>query len=179
MLFLYKVGRDPSSFYLVSLKLLWLLLLQWTKESWGEKGLFGLHFHIIVHHSRKPRQELKQGWNREAAVNSDATGECYLVVRSPVAYWNSFLIELETSNLGVAPLTMVWTLPYWSLIKKMPYRPTYNMFKTKYDKISYNKKKQKPSFWRQPNTRKRVPRSGTRIRDPYILTLRNPIKILR
>lgn len=121
MLFLYKVGRDPSSFYLVSLKLLWLLLLQWTKESWGEKGLFGLHFHIIVHHSRKPRQELKQGWNREAAVNSDATGECYLVVRSPVAYWNSFLIELETSNLGVAPLTMVWTLPYWSLIKKITY----------------------------------------------------------
>jgi hypothetical protein len=37
----------------------------WTKHhdqeaSWGEKGLFGLHFHTAVHHQRKSGLELKQ-----------------------------------------------------------------------------------------------------------------------
>jgi hypothetical protein len=27
---------------------------------WGGKGLFSLHFHIAVHHQRKPGLELKQ-----------------------------------------------------------------------------------------------------------------------
>jgi hypothetical protein len=30
------------------------------KASWGEKGLFSLHFHTAVHHQRKSGLELKQ-----------------------------------------------------------------------------------------------------------------------
>jgi hypothetical protein len=36
--------------------------------SWGRKGLFSLHFHIVVHHQRKSGQELTQGrrtWRQE------------------------------------------------------------------------------------------------------------------
>jgi hypothetical protein len=30
------------------------------EASWGERGLFGLHFHTAVHHQRKSGLELKQ-----------------------------------------------------------------------------------------------------------------------
>ena len=30
------------------------------EASWGGKGLFSLHFHIVVHHQRKSELELKQ-----------------------------------------------------------------------------------------------------------------------
>lgn len=46
------------------------------KASWGGKGLFGLHFQIIVHPWRKPGQELKQGRNLKAGA--DADGCCFL-----------------------------------------------------------------------------------------------------
>lgn len=38
----------------------------------GGKGLFGLQFHIIIHHHRKSRQKLKQGNNLEAASDTEA-----------------------------------------------------------------------------------------------------------
>lgn len=51
------------------------------KQIVGEKGLFGLDFHIPVHHQRKSRQELKQGRNLEAgadAMRSAACSACFL-----------------------------------------------------------------------------------------------------
>jgi hypothetical protein len=33
------------------------------KASWGEKGLFDLHFRIAVYHQRKSGQETRQGWS--------------------------------------------------------------------------------------------------------------------
>jgi hypothetical protein len=39
-----------------------------TKASWAGKCLFGLHFHITVHHQRISRQELKPGRNLEAGA---------------------------------------------------------------------------------------------------------------
>ena len=46
-----------------------------TKESWGEKGLFGLYFQIIVHHWRKLGQKLQQGKNLEAGVDAEVVEE--------------------------------------------------------------------------------------------------------
>jgi hypothetical protein len=34
-----------------------------AKAMWGGKDLFGLHFHIAVHHKRKSGQEVKQSRN--------------------------------------------------------------------------------------------------------------------
>ena len=47
-----------------------------TKETWGGKGLFGLHFHITVHHQRKSEQELKQGRDLETGADAEAMEEC-------------------------------------------------------------------------------------------------------
>jgi hypothetical protein len=48
------------------------------KASWGTKGLFGLHFHIIINYWRKSGQELKQGWNLEAGADAaDMEGAAY------------------------------------------------------------------------------------------------------
>ena len=50
-----------------------------TKATWGGKGLFGLHTHIIVHHQRKLGQELKQSRNLEAGADAEAMeGYCLL-----------------------------------------------------------------------------------------------------
>lgn len=41
---------------------------------WGRgKGLFGLHFHITIHHQRKSGQEIKQHKNVEAGADAEAT----------------------------------------------------------------------------------------------------------
>jgi hypothetical protein len=52
------------------------------KASWGGKGLFGLHFHIILHYQRT-RQELTQGRNLEAGAGAEAMEECCLLACSP------------------------------------------------------------------------------------------------
>jgi hypothetical protein len=39
------------------------------KQVGGEKGLFGLHFHIAVHHQGKSGQELKQDRILEAGAD--------------------------------------------------------------------------------------------------------------
>ena len=44
-----------------------------------EKGLFVLHFRVIVHHWRKSGQELKQGWNLEAGADAETMEECCLL----------------------------------------------------------------------------------------------------
>ena len=30
------------------------------EDYWGVRGLFGIYFHTVVYHSRKPEQELKK-----------------------------------------------------------------------------------------------------------------------
>ena len=52
------------------------------KAIWGGKGLFGLYFHIAVHHWMNSGQELKQGKNLEA----DADAE----VIEGTAYWLAY-----------------------------------------------------------------------------------------
>ena len=51
------------------------------KASWGGKGLFGLHFHIIALHRRKSGQELKQGRSLESGADAEAMeGAAYWLV---------------------------------------------------------------------------------------------------
>jgi hypothetical protein len=53
------------------------------KGCWEGKGLFGLHFQIIIHrHWRKSVQELKQSWNLEAGPDAEAM--------EGAAYWLAF-----------------------------------------------------------------------------------------
>jgi hypothetical protein len=49
------------------------------ETSWGGKGLFSLHFYIVVHHQRKSGQELTQGRNLEARTDAEAMEECCLL----------------------------------------------------------------------------------------------------
>jgi hypothetical protein len=50
--------------------------------NWGGKALFGLHFHIVIHHQRKKKvkrkseQELKEGKNLEAGDDIEAMKGC-------------------------------------------------------------------------------------------------------
>ena len=43
------------------------------KVSWREKGLFGLHFHIVVEHQRKSGEEFKHSRHLKAGVVAEAT----------------------------------------------------------------------------------------------------------
>ena len=52
------------------------------ESSVGEKGLFGLHFHITVHYGRKSGQELKQGRILEAGADTEAM-ECAAFCLAP------------------------------------------------------------------------------------------------
>jgi hypothetical protein len=38
-----------------------------------------------------------------------------------------FLIEPRTTNPGMAPPTLGWVLPYQSIVKELPYRPSYSL----------------------------------------------------
>lgn len=49
------------------------------EASWGEKGSFGLHFHIAVHHKRKSGQALKQGKNLQGGADAEATEKYYVL----------------------------------------------------------------------------------------------------
>ena len=59
------------------------------KASWGGKGLFGLYFHVTVHHQGKPGQQLKQGSVLESGADADAEaaeGCCF--PEPPVPGWH-------------------------------------------------------------------------------------------
>ena len=89
------------------------------KSKLGGKGLFSLHFQIIVHHWRRWGQEPKQGRNLEAGADAEALeGTVYSLL--PLACSVCFLIEPRTISTRVAPPTESWACLHWSLIEKMP-----------------------------------------------------------
>ena len=59
-----------------------IAVMRHQNQSWREKGLFGLLFHITVHHGRKSGQELKQGRHLEAGADAEAM--------EGAAYWIAF-----------------------------------------------------------------------------------------
>ena len=83
--------------------------------------MFGLHFHITVRLQRKSGQELKQDRNLEAGADAEAT-EGLLTGILLMACSACFLREPRITSSEMELLTMGWTLPYQSLIKKTPYR---------------------------------------------------------
>lgn len=46
-----------------------------AKEIWGGEGLFKLLYHITVSHQRKSGQDLKQGRDLEAEIDTDVMEE--------------------------------------------------------------------------------------------------------
>ncbi|EDL21040.1 mCG140729 [Mus musculus] len=81
-----------------------------TKETWGGKGLFGLHFHITVHHQRKSEQELKQGRDLETGADAEAMEQCRFLTCS-CGLIACFLIESRSTRPEMPPLTIDWALP--------------------------------------------------------------------
>lgn len=53
--------------------------------------MFGLPFHISVHHQRKSGKELKLGRNVETEVDAEATEECCLLAYSTWLAQSAFL----------------------------------------------------------------------------------------
>jgi hypothetical protein len=82
------------------------------KASWGGKGLFGLHFQIIVHHWRISGPELKQVWNLETGADTKAMeGAAYWLacpglLRLTTFFSQDYLISDGTTHdmLGPPPL---------------------------------------------------------------------------
>jgi hypothetical protein len=89
------------------------------KGSLGEKSLFGLHFHIVLHW-RKSEQELKENRILEAGHDKEVM-ECYCFMAfSPWLVWSAFFKSAHhLPRDGMPP--MIWALPKKSS-EKMPYR---------------------------------------------------------
>ena len=49
-----------------------LITLEAQKNNWRVEGLMSLHFHMVVHHHRKPGLELTQESNLEAGADAEA-----------------------------------------------------------------------------------------------------------
>jgi hypothetical protein len=49
-----------------------VVMKHYDQSNFEGKGLFGLHFHITVHHWRKSGQTLKEGRNLEAGADAEA-----------------------------------------------------------------------------------------------------------
>jgi hypothetical protein len=90
------------------------------QSNMGRTGL-GVHFHITVHHRRKPRQELKQDRNLEAGADAEAMeGCCLLVYPTPHGLLSLLSYRVKdyhprdgSTHKGLGPLS--------SVSKKMPY----------------------------------------------------------
>lgn len=98
---------------------------------------------------------------------------------------DSFLIQnilIKISLLFISPSSSSTCSPpgLHSISVSYLKREVIEKLTKKYDKISYNKKKQKSSHWhwtRQPSRRQRAPPAGTIVREPLICTFRSLIKI--
>ena len=85
------------------------------------QGLFGLPFHIIVHHWRKLGQGLRT--DQEPGGRSWFRGQERVLLSGLLlmAWSPCFLIQPRTSSPGVAPPTMGWALLHQSPTEKMTY----------------------------------------------------------
>ena len=88
----------------------------WPRSSWGGKGLFGLYFHIAVHHQRS------QDWNSSRSEIRSwcrSHGGMFLTGLPFLACSACSLIEPKTTSSEMVPF--IRGLSPWSLIEKMPY----------------------------------------------------------
>lgn len=84
------------------------VLKQGSKTSKGGKGLFGLGFHIIVHHWRKSEQELKQNRNlKTRLIPRPWTGAVH-----SLAYSFCIFIAPKIATPGVGLPTLDEDLPH-------------------------------------------------------------------
>jgi hypothetical protein len=86
------------------------------KASRWRKGLFWLHIHTTVYHGRRPRQELKQGWNLVADPDRDLRRILLTGLLSLLSYQTQDHLPWDDTTP-----TMVWDLSHQSLINKMSY----------------------------------------------------------
>jgi hypothetical protein len=54
-----------------------------TKEIWGRKGLFSIHFHVTDRLLRKSGQEHNQGRDMEAGADTKTMEDCCLLACFP------------------------------------------------------------------------------------------------
>jgi len=90
-----------------------------TKKQVGEERVYS-----FPHCCSSPK-EVRAGTHSGQELGSRSWcrghGGMLLTGLLPLACSAYFLIEPRTTSPGMAPPTMGWTLPHWSLIKKMPY----------------------------------------------------------
>ena len=82
------------------------------KSKLGGKGLFNLHFHIVVYHRRKSGQNLQLGRHLGAGEGAEAMEASCLLASS---LW---LPQPAFTSPGSEPTTLNLARPHQSLIKK-------------------------------------------------------------
>ena len=105
------------------------VMKHYDQSNLGRKGFIWLHFHIVVHHSRKSGQELKQGRNLEAGADAEAMEAFCLLACSP---WLLQPALTQNHLPEMAPPTMVWVLPHQSLDKNITYWLAYSLILLRY-----------------------------------------------
>lgn len=91
---------------------------------WGGKGLFVLHFHILVH-TEKLRKGTQTGQEPGGKDGCRGHGGMLLSILLIIVCSAHLFIEPRTISQRMAPPIMDWTLPHKSLIKKIIYRLFY------------------------------------------------------
>lgn len=77
-------------------------------KTWKGKYLFGLSFHMAIHHQWNSGQELKQGSILEAGTDPEVSAAYWL---TSTYFSASFAIESRNTNTGMTPPTISWALP--------------------------------------------------------------------
>lgn len=55
-----KLQMADATMWVLGTYLGWVTVAVITKATWGERGLFGLHFHITDHHQSQPGTQARQ-----------------------------------------------------------------------------------------------------------------------
>ena len=85
-----------------------------TKSKLGKKKFVWLTYSYYSPSLKEVWTEFKHGKYLETGADAEARKKFCLLACSAC-----FLIELRITSPGMAPFTMAWALPHWSLIKKM------------------------------------------------------------
>jgi hypothetical protein len=93
----------------------------WPRSKLGKKGFIQL---TLPHWCSSPK-EVRTGTHTGQELGGRSWGRGHggmlLTGLLPLACSICFLIEPKTTRAGMAPPTMAWALPTWSLIEKMSY----------------------------------------------------------